>query len=136
MSENNNLEREFSKRVLVKRTARVVMTDTVRVLKEIRIEHNYSMRELGQKMGKSDSYVSQIENGRMDAPAGESLEKYLAVFENISIKTFQERVRRYRVERGPGYRDELLDIIKRASDTQVKHMLLLAKTLLATHINW
>jgi transcriptional regulator with XRE-family HTH domain len=118
-----------------KRTARIIMTDEARVLRELRIERGLSMRGLGASMGKSDSYISQVENGRMDVPSDEALEKYLAALGGIIGRSFSERVRRYRVDRARTHRDELLDVAKRASEVQVKQILLLAKTILATPLD-
>jgi transcriptional regulator with XRE-family HTH domain len=136
MQEINSLEQILSKKIPIKRTARVVMTDTARVLRELRLELKLSMRALSERMDKSDSYVSQVENGRMDVPVDESLERYLAALGGIAVKTFQDRVRRYRLERGPVDRDELLEIAKRANEKQVKQILCLAKMLLASENNW
>jgi len=135
MQEINILGKLTTSRLRNKRTARVVMSDDARVLRELRIERGFSMRALGVGMGKSDSYVSQVENGRMDVPSGETLEKYLEALGGLALKSFHERVRKYRVERSPTYRDELLEIAKRANDNQVKQILLLARTLIATQIS-
>jgi len=115
-----------------KRTNRVIMTDEARVLRELRQERSHSMRSLGAAMGKSDSYVSQIENGRMDPPKEEALELYLSAVGGINSKSFYERVRRYRTDRSHTDRDELLEVAKRATEIQVRQILLLAKTILAT----
>jgi transcriptional regulator with XRE-family HTH domain len=94
------------------------------------------MRGLGEMLGKSDSYISQVENGRMDPPTGEALTHYLGALGGMTTKSFMERVRRYRLDRGTTDRDELIEIAKRATDIQAKHILLLAKTILATQINF
>jgi len=136
MQEINLLSKSSTGKLPNKRTARVIMCDEARVLRELREERELSMRGLGASMGKSDSYVSQIENGRMDVPKGDALEKYLEALGGIGLKGFQERVRVYRQRRAPTYRDELLEIARRASDTQVKQILLLARTLIATQISF
>ncbi|MBX3032607.1 MAG: helix-turn-helix domain-containing protein [Bdellovibrionaceae bacterium] len=115
-----------------KRTDRVIMTDEARVLRELRQERGHSMRSLGAAMSKSDSYVSQVENGRMDPPKDGSLEQYLAAIGGLNSKSFYERVRRYRQDRSRTDRDELLEVAKRATEPQVRQILLLAKTILAT----
>ncbi len=136
MQEINTLKTTSSIQLPNKRTARVVMTDEARVLKIMREEKQLSMRGLGASLGKSDSYISQIENGRMDSPSGEALEKYLAALSGITVKSFYERVRRFRQERALTHRDELLEIAKRANENQVKQILLLARTLIATQITF
>lgn len=115
-----------------KRTDRVIMTDEARVLRELRQERGHSMRSLGAAMDKSDSYVSQVENGRMDPPKDEALERYLSAIGGINSKSFYERVRRYRLDRSRTDRDDLLEVVKRATEPQVRQILLLAKTILAT----
>jgi len=135
MQDFNLLDSRTSTKIQVKRTSRVVMTDEARVLREMREERKLSMRSLGLSMGKSDSYVSQIENGRLDIPTGEALEKYLSALSGITVKSFNERIRRFRQERAPTFRDELLEITRRANEIQVKQILLLARTLIATQIN-
>ena len=135
MSENKELEIGNAGKPHIKRTARVIMTDEARVLKHLREERGYSMRALGAVMGKSDSYVSQIENGRMDVPKDDALDKYLSAIGGITAKSFYDRVRRYRAERGPNERDELIEIAKRVNDNQLRSILVLAKTILATNPN-
>ena len=135
MQEINLLSKSTAIKLQNKRTARVVMCDEARVLRKMREECGLSMRALGTSLGKSDSYISQIENGRMDIPKETALEQYLAALEGISLKAFQERVRRFRQERAPTYRDELLEIARRANESQVKQILLLARTLIATQIS-
>lgn len=138
MQDLNLLHTNKSISLFVKRTARVVMTDEARVLREMREEKQpyLSMRSLGKKMNKSDSYISQIENGRLDVPTGQALEEYLEALGGMAVKSFYERVRRFRADKPPTYRDELLEIAKRANEAQVKQILLLAKTILSTPINF
>lgn len=132
MTENKDLAIYTNVKAASKRTARVIMTDEARVLKQLREERGFSMRALGAAMEKSDSYISQIENGRMDLPKDEALDHYLAAIGGISAKSFYERVRRFRVDRGPSERDELIEIAKRVNDNQLRNILILAKTILAT----
>ena len=80
-----------------KRCQIVKISNEARVLKELRIECGFSMREAGYQTGKSDSYISHLENGRMDIPDGEQLEKLLNLY-NCSLKGFFEKVRRYKEE--------------------------------------
>jgi transcriptional regulator with XRE-family HTH domain len=135
MQEINLLSKTTVTKLQNKRTARVVMCDEARVLKKMRKECGLSMRALGMNLGKSDSYISQIENGRMDIPKEMALEQYLVALGGINLKAFQERVRRFRQERAPTDRDELLEIARRANESQVKQILLLARTLIATQIS-
>jgi transcriptional regulator with XRE-family HTH domain len=136
MQQINNFNQPANHDRASKRTARVIMTDAARVLRELRMERQLSMRGLGASMGKSDSYVSQVENGRMDPPTDEALERYLAAIGGINSKSFYERVRRFRLDRTHTERDELLEVAKRATEVQVKQILLLARTILATQMDF
>lgn len=80
-----------------KRTEIVKPTKQGMVLKRVREELGISMRTLGQKIGVSDSYISQIENGRANAPSGETLEKLLAAL-NLKKKYFDELCREFETE--------------------------------------
>lgn len=55
----------------MKRTSYVVMTHEARVLRRLRERSKLSMREAGDLMGYSSSFVSQVENGRANPPTGE-----------------------------------------------------------------
>ena len=135
MAEIKSLAITGSSKKASKRTARVIMTDEARVLKLLREERGFSMRALGAAMGKSDSYISQVENGRMDIPTAEALDHYLSAIGGITAKSFYEKVRRFRLDRGPTERDELIEIAKRVNDVQLRNILVLAKTILATEPN-
>lgn len=76
-----------------KRTSRRQTTEEGLALKELRLSRKLSMRKLGDLIGKSDSYISHLENGRLNFPEGEPLEKILSVFGGIKPKSFYERAR-------------------------------------------
>ena len=117
-----------------KRTSRILMSDEARVLRELRQRKGLSMRALGALINKSDSYVSQIENGRLDVPVDASLEAYLAAVGGLTQKSFYERVRRFRLEKRKSIQDELIELVKRINDTQAKQILILAKMIIAAEI--
>ena len=135
MQEINALNKSGPRPQQIKRTSRVVMTDEARVLRALREERQLSMRALGAAMGKSDSFISQVENGRMDVPTDEALERYLTSLGGITAKSFYERVRRFRLERGSTDRDELVEIAKRVNELHLKQILILAKTILAAEVS-
>lgn len=56
------------------------------------------MRAAGELIGKSDSYISQIENGRMDIPSDNTLEAMLNAYGPIKVASFKERVRLFKQE--------------------------------------
>lgn len=76
-----------------KRTSMRQPSEEGLALKQLRLSRKLSMRQLGDLIGKSDSYVSHIENGRLNFPEGETLEKLLTVFDGIKPKSFYERAR-------------------------------------------
>ena len=62
------------------RTASVRMTPEARVLRQMRESRNLTMRQAGTLVGRSDLYISQIENGRVDSPTGARLERLLLAY--------------------------------------------------------
>ena len=60
------LSKHVAKRMeMSNRTDKIIMSNETRVLKQLRTKKGLSMRAAGNLIGRSDSYVSQIENGRM-----------------------------------------------------------------------
>lgn len=109
------------------RSARIIMTNEARALRELRIARGLSMRRAGQLIGVTDSYISHIENGRVDFPKGERLEKILAAYGGIKAKSFFERARSWREKITP--RDELLELVGRISEEKVRFLLELTRNL-------
>jgi HTH-type transcriptional regulator, competence development regulator len=54
------------------------------------------MRAAGAKLNYSDSYISQIENGRENIPTGERLEKFLNLYGGITEKYFKQLCKEWR----------------------------------------
>ena len=111
-----------------KRCKIVIMTNQARVLKELRVKNGLSMREAGFQIGKSDAYISHIENGRMDAPHGEQLLSLLSIY-NITPKGFNEKVRVYK-EETPKV-EILSSLLKKLDETKVDILIALTEGLLA-----
>ncbi len=108
-----------------RRTSRIIHTDAAKVLRDLRIQTGLSMRKAGDALGFSDSYISHIENGRVDVPTSENLDKFLILYGGLKQKSFYERVRRYSETVDP--RQELLDLVGRLQDdklTMAKQILL------------
>ena len=80
------------------RSARVVMTDEARVMRDLRLKQSLSMKAAGRLVGVSDSYISHIENGRVAVPTGHSLLKFLNLYGQTTPKYFGELVREKRQE--------------------------------------
>jgi len=79
------------------RSQKVILTAEASVLKRLRAESGLSMRAAGSLTGYSDSYISQIENGRENFPKAEKLQKFLNAYKT-NPKAFRERVRSFRLE--------------------------------------
>jgi transcriptional regulator with XRE-family HTH domain len=81
-----------------KRTNQVIVSPEGRVLKSLREKHGLSMKQAGKVLGVSDSYISQIENGRADCPKGERLKPFLDLYGKIGAKYFYELCRNWEKE--------------------------------------
>ena len=111
-----------------KRTRQIDVSNEARVLRLMRIEKGLSMRKAGELIGRSDSYISQIENGRMDVSQGAILVKMLDVYEGPKVRSFKERARLVKNRLTP--REELEDLVKRLGDEKVPLVLNVVKGLL------
>lgn len=109
------------------RSARVIMTNEARVLRELRIQSGLSMRQASALIGCTDSYISHIENGRSDVPKGDRLDKFLNVYGGIKQKSFYERVRRYSETADP--KQELLELATNIANDKVKIAIQILKNL-------
>ena len=109
-----------------KRTANRSTTEEGLALKELRLTKGLSMRGLGQLIGRSDSYVSHLENGRLDFPTGQALERILAAFGNMKPKSFFERARTCRPR--THHEEFICKWVKGASDTDLKAIYSLIST--------
>jgi len=109
------------------RSARIVMSNEARALRELRIMHGLSMKKAGALIGVSDSYISHIENGRSDFPRGSALDKFLTVYGGIKQKSFYERVRNWKDKVSPT--DELLELVSKLSEEKARFLLNITKNL-------
>lgn len=80
-----------------KRTSYVFMTNEARALKKLREAKGLSMKKAGQLLGYSDSYISQIENGRENVPIEDRLLKFLDAYD-VDIRAFNKMVRELETE--------------------------------------
>jgi transcriptional regulator with XRE-family HTH domain len=112
-----------------KRTSQIVNSPEGKVLKELREKHGLSMRTAGEKLGYSDSYISQIENGRANCPKGELLENLLNLYGGIGQKYFYELCRKWEKE----YTDEdfIRDNLGKLSEENLK----LIKTMMSAMLS-
>lgn len=105
------------------------MTNEARVLRELRIQSGLSMRQAGDLLNRSDSYIAHLETGRMDIPNGEKLDRLLAIYGGIKQKSFFERVRKYAHHLTP--KEELFELADRLPKEQIHALLAIAKSLLS-----
>lgn len=100
------------------RTAKVVLGVEARVLKRLREKHGLSMRKAGQLLNYSDSYISQIENGRENVPSGERLLRFLKIYGDITEKYFKQLCKDFEYEQT----DEMViqDLLPKLKPEQLK----------------
>ena len=115
---------------MVARSQQIIMTTEARVLKQMRQERNLSMRDAARLVGISISTVAHVENGRMNAPKGKSLARFLNAYGGMKEKSFYERVRNFKEKITP--KDELIDLLKRATDDQIKTIIQITRGLLGS----
>ena len=101
-----------------KRTSQRKETPEAKALKGLREAQGLSMREVASYLGKSDSYISHIETGRLDFPQGEILKRLLGVYEVSSIEDFREKVNHHK--KVEIRKEELSFVIKKMSDEKVE----------------
>ena len=114
------------------RTAKIILTAEARVLRDLRIKHGLSMKAAGAAMGYSDSYISQIENGRENPPKSLRLLKFLKVYGDISEKYFRELVRELEKERTDA--DVIDELLPKLKPEQLKVVRVLCESLAAGKI--
>lgn len=76
------------------------------------------MRQLAQMIGKSDSYISQMENGRVNFPKGKTFDDILLALDDIGKKYFRELTREW--EKESTDEDFILDNVKKLSKDNQK----------------
>ena len=111
-----------------KRSSKIILTNEARVLKELRIEAGLSMRAAGKMIGLSDSTIAHIETGRMAIPSGGRLEELLRIYGGMKVKSFHVRVRKWSAKKT--VRDELNDLIQRATLEQIKMIAVFVRSVL------
>ena len=114
------------------RTAKVIITAEAKVLRQLRLKHGLSMKKAGELMGYSDSYLSQIENGRENPPKNVRLLKFLKVYGNISEKYFRELVRE--VEKETTDQDVIEELLPKLKPEQLKAVRVLCESLAAARL--
>jgi transcriptional regulator with XRE-family HTH domain len=107
------------------RSAKVILTPEARVLRRLRNKQGLSMKAAGAKLGYSDSYVSQIENGRENPPTGEKLMKFLSLYGNITEKYFKQLCKDWEDEKSDF--EVLVELAEKLPSEKLKTLLVLAQ---------
>ena len=107
----------------------VQMSNEARVLKEMRVARGLSMRQAGELYGKSDSYISQIENGRMKPPVGDALRQLLDIYGGPTVESFYARARKHQEKLTP--KDEIVELLAKTNDLETAVILKIVKALVA-----
>ena len=110
------------------RTQKVIISVEARVLRQMRINKGLSMRVAGELIGRSDSYISQIENGRMEVPSDAILEAMVTVYGPIKLASFRERVRLFKQDFNP--KEEARLLLEKVDDEQAKVAVAFLKAML------
>jgi transcriptional regulator with XRE-family HTH domain len=105
------------------------MTNEARVLRRLRIERGLSMRQAGELLGRSDSYISQIENGRLKPPRGPALERILELYGGPKVESFYARVRQYQEKLTE--KDEIVELLQKTNPLETSLLLKFMKALVA-----
>lgn len=98
------------------------------MLKALRIENKLSMAKAAALMDISTSTVAHTETGRINAPQGKRLERFLQVYGGIKSASFHERVRK--LQGAPTAREELDELLNRANAEQTRTVLAIVRGLL------
>lgn len=114
------------------RTAKIIITAEAKVLRQLRIKQGFSMKQAGALMNYSDSYISQIENGRENPPKAKRLLKFLDVYGKISEKYFRELVRE--LEKEVSDIDVIEELLPKFKPAQLKVVRVLCESLAAAKL--
>jgi transcriptional regulator with XRE-family HTH domain len=112
-----------------KRCHLVKMTNEARILKELRVQKGLSMMQAGFLINKSDSYISHLENGRMDIPTISKLAHLLNIY-GVSIQEFQNKVKNH--IQTPSYKEQLVNLLNKLDEAKIQTLTSLAKQVLET----
>lgn len=131
MSESNGDKSKTVKKSPPKsRSYDVKLTKEARTLKHLRRELGLSMRQVADKMGCSDSLLSQIENGRMSLPRGDFLDKLIKLYGISNRKRFSEKCIRYGEKLSP--RELIVEALPKLNEQELSFILNYIETSMAT----
>lgn len=78
------------KTIKYRRTSEIKISNEARLLRKIRLDRKISIREASRRLGKSESYLRHVENGRLDVPKKDELKKILVIYQ-VSLRQFNLR---------------------------------------------
>lgn len=104
------------KSIKYRRTSEIKLTNEARLLRELRVSKGISIREVGRRLGCSETYIRHIEKGRLDLPDKSNLIKVLTVYE-VSYRQFLSRLKKYV---GTSSREELEELVKAIPDEKIE----------------
>lgn len=100
------------------RTNKVILTPEAHVLRCLRTRSGLSMRSAGEILECSDSYISQIENGRENPPQRVRLQKFLKAYGDISEKYYRQLCREWQDKKSDD--DVICDLVTKLKPDQLK----------------
>ena len=114
------------KTIKYRRTSEIKITKEALLLREIRVKQGLSIREVGRRLGRSESYIRHIEKGRLDPPMGVALKEILEIYD-VTLRQFNARLKKGEIERHP--KSELISIINYLDEANLCTLLKIAKSL-------
>jgi len=111
-----------------KRTSQVKLSVEAKVLRKLRERAGLSMREAGEKIGISNSMISQIENGRENFPKKDKLVRFLDLYD-VSQYKFVKMVNEFKEEETDS--EVLMSLIPKLKSGDVKTLRTMAEHFLS-----
>jgi transcriptional regulator with XRE-family HTH domain len=112
------------------RTHSIKLTNEARLLRSLRGSKGLSMRVVGELCGKTGSYISQIEHGRMNVPKGEDLKVLLDLYEVPSVDDFNARASKFKETITD--KDEIFELLEKTNKLETSIVLKFVKALVAS----
>lgn len=113
------------KSIKYRRTSEIIQTNEARLMRQIRISSNLSIREVGRRLNCSETYLRHIETGRLDFPKEDKLREILFIY-GISLRQFKKRAKK---EIKASAKTQIMDILTTISEEELKVVLKVIKGL-------
>jgi transcriptional regulator with XRE-family HTH domain len=110
-----------------RRSAEVRQSDECHLLRQLRLESGFSIREVGRRLGKSETYLRHIEKGRSNLPGEDKIKEILLCY-SVSFRQFRKRIDSGQINRDP--KEELLELVNYLDIETARTVLKLTKSLL------